>query len=49
MSLEKIENNVFDYLLNRNIENYEKKYINALDNMEVIINNIISNNFIRKR
>ena len=45
MSLEKIENNVFDYLLNRNIENYEKKYINALDNMEVIINNIISKKY----
>jgi|TARA_B100000963_G_C22637031_1_gene678175 hypothetical protein len=45
MSLEKIENNVFDYLLNRNVENYEKKYINALDNMEVIINNIISKKY----
>ena len=45
MSLEKIENNVFDYLLNRNIENYEKKYIGALDNMEVIINNIISKKY----
>ena len=45
MSLEKIENNVFDYLLNRNVENYEKKYINAMDNMEVIINNIISKKY----
>mgnify|MGYP001396459214 CR=1 FL=1 len=45
MSLEKIENNVFDYLLNRNVENYEKKYIGALDNMEVIINNIISKKY----
>ena len=42
MSLEKINSNVFDYLLNRNIHDYEKKYINSLENMEIIIDDILS-------
>jgi hypothetical protein len=34
MSLENIENDVFGYLLNRKVSDYEKKYIDTLEKME---------------
>lgn len=45
MSLEKKDCDVFDYLLSRNINDYEKKYINALEKMEIIINDIVDKKY----
>jgi len=45
MSLEKKDCDVFDYLLSRNINNYEKKYISALEKMEIIINDIVDKKY----
>jgi|TARA_Y100000389_G_C17470616_1_gene530272 hypothetical protein len=45
MSLEKKNCDVFDYLLSRNINDYEKNYINALEKMEIIINDIVDKKY----
>ena len=45
MSLEKKNCDVFDYLLSRNINDYEKNYINALEKMEIIINDIVEKKY----
>jgi len=45
MSLEKKGCDVFDYLLSRNINDYEKNYINALEKMEIIINDIVDKKY----
>lgn len=45
MSLEKKDCDVFDYLLSRNINEYEKNYINALEKMELIINDIVDKKY----
>lgn len=45
MSIEKKDCDVFDYLLSRNINDYEKNYINALEKMELIINDIVDKKY----
>ena len=45
MSIEKKDCDVFDYLLSRNINDYEKNYINALEKMEIIINDIVDKKY----
>ena len=45
MSIEKKDCDVFDYLLSRNINEYEKNYINALEKMELIINDIVDKKY----
>jgi|TARA_B110000208_G_scaffold98437_1_gene122979 hypothetical protein len=45
MSLENIENDVFGYLLNRKVSDYEKKYIDTLEKMEELIDDIITKKY----
>ena len=45
MSIEKKDCDVFDYLLSRNINDYEKNYINALEKMELIIDDIVDKKY----
>tara|TARA_B110000967_G_scaffold80593_1_gene83319 strand:- start:722 stop:991 length:270 start_codon:yes stop_codon:yes gene_type:complete len=45
MSLENIENDVFGYLLNRTVSDYEKKYIDTLEKMEELIDDIITKKY----
>jgi|TARA_B110000483_G_C17704726_1_gene354752 hypothetical protein len=45
MSLENIENDVFGYLLNRKVSDYEKKYIHTLEKMEELIDDIITKKY----
>jgi hypothetical protein len=45
MSEEKKDSDVFNYLLSRKINDYEKKYIDALEKMELIINDIVDKKY----
>lgn len=45
MSLENIENDVFNYLLSRKIHDYEINYINTLEKMELLIDKIITSKY----
>ena len=45
MSVEKKDSDVFKYLLSRKINDYEKKYIDALEKMELIINDIVDKKY----
>ena len=45
MSEEKKDSDVFNYLLSRKINDYEKKYIHALEKMELIINDIVDKKY----
>jgi len=45
MSVEKKDSDVFNYLLSRKINDYEKKYIDALEKMELIINDIVDKKY----
>tara|TARA_X000000950_G_C13634412_1_gene544886 strand:- start:367 stop:642 length:276 start_codon:yes stop_codon:yes gene_type:complete len=45
MSEEKKENDIFHYLLSRKINDYEKKYIDSLEKMELIINKIVDKKY----
>jgi hypothetical protein len=45
MSKEKEEIEVFNYLLSRKINDFEKNYIKALEKMEIIIDNIVDKKY----
>ena len=45
MSKEKEEIEVFNYLLSRKINDFEKNYIKALEKMEIIIENIVDKKY----